>query len=246
SHGWQELLEEIEALAKAKYGGNTFRAWGEGTPKHREFVDALLRFPGHVIATMRSKTEYIIEENGKGKMAPRKVGMAPEQGKGIEYEFDILFELNHNHYASITKDRTGKYQDKEIEKPGIEFGKELVAWLNEGKDAPAPAAPAAKPAANPEGKAEPKAEAKPADENSELVALITAHLKEYYAARNENIPFADFAAMMKKDCFKTDKPKLVSKMKMAELAQFNKYIFDGLAGLKKAEGAAEAKGEEIV
>ena len=55
SHGWQELLEEIEALAKAKYGGNTFRAWGEGTPKHREFVDALLRFPGHVIATMRSK-----------------------------------------------------------------------------------------------------------------------------------------------------------------------------------------------
>ena len=134
SHGWQELLEEIEALAKQRYNGNTFRAWGEGTPKQREFIDALLSFNGHVIATMRAKTDYIISDDGKGKMKPQRVGLAPEQGKGIEYEFDLLAEINAEHYVTIIKDRTGKYQDKGIEKPGEEFGAELVAWLNEGAE----------------------------------------------------------------------------------------------------------------
>lgn len=134
SHGWQELLEQIEALAKQRYNGNTFRAWGEGTPKQREFIDAMLGFNGHVIATMRAKTDYIISDDGKGKMKPQRVGLAPEQGKGIEYEFDLLAEINAEHYATIIKDRTGKYQDKGIDKPGEEFGAELVAWLNEGAE----------------------------------------------------------------------------------------------------------------
>ena len=134
SHGWQELLEEIEALAKQRYNGNTFRAWGEGTPKQREFIDAMLAFNGHIIATMRAKTDYIISDDGKGKMKPQRVGLAPEQGKGIEYEFDLLAEINAEHYATIIKDRTGKYQDKGIEKPGEEFGAELVAWLNSGAE----------------------------------------------------------------------------------------------------------------
>jgi hypothetical protein len=134
SHGWQELLEEIEALAKQRYNGNTFRAWGEGTPKQREFIDAMLAFNGHIIATMRAKTDYIISDDGKGKMKPQRVGLAPEQGKGIEYEFDLLAEINAEHYATIIKDRTGKYQDKGIDKPGEEFGAELVAWLNSGAE----------------------------------------------------------------------------------------------------------------
>ena len=53
SHGWQELIEEVDRLAKAKYRGNTWSAWSEGTPKQRRFIEALLSYPGHVIATMR-------------------------------------------------------------------------------------------------------------------------------------------------------------------------------------------------
>ena len=58
SHAWQQLLEEIDKLAKAKYRGNTWSAWSEGTPLQRKLVDAILNFPGHVLATMRSKTEW--------------------------------------------------------------------------------------------------------------------------------------------------------------------------------------------
>jgi hypothetical protein len=132
SHGWQQLLDEIETLAKAKYGGNSFRAWGEGTPKQRDFIDALLAFNGHVIGTMRSKMDYLITQDERGKQKIQRVGLAPEQGKGIEYEFDLLLELNPEHFANVLKDRTGRFQDKLIEKPGVDFGKQLIAWLNEG------------------------------------------------------------------------------------------------------------------
>lgn len=132
SHGWQELLEQVEKLAQAKYRGNTWSAWSEGTPLQRQLVDAILEFPGHVIATMRSKTEWTTAKQENGKSAPVRVGLAPEQGKGIEYEFDLLLELTVDHVCNVLKDRTGKFQDKLIEKPGEEFGSQLRQWLSEG------------------------------------------------------------------------------------------------------------------
>lgn len=133
SHAWNELLEEVEKIAKAKYRGNTWSAWSEGNPKQKKLVDALLSFPGHIIATMRSKTEWQTStENGKIK--PTRVGLSPEQGKGIEYEFDLLIELNTDHMGNIIKDRTGKFQDVIIDKPSVDFGKQLVEWLNTGED----------------------------------------------------------------------------------------------------------------
>ena len=135
SHAWQALLEEVDQLARAKYQGNTWSAWSMGTPKQRGFVDALLRYPGHVIATMRSKTEWALDQDERTKKSkPVRVGLAPEQGKGIEYEFDILLELNTEHCAAVIKDRTGRFQDCIIEKPGEDFGIELAAWLADGAD----------------------------------------------------------------------------------------------------------------
>lgn len=131
SHGWQTLLEEVEKLAKAKYRGNTWSAWSEGTPHQRRLVQAILNYPGHVIATMRSKTEWTTVDNN-GKKTPQRVGLAPEQGKGVEYEFDLLVEISTEHIANVIKDRTGKFQDKLLEKPGEEFGRELAVWLSEG------------------------------------------------------------------------------------------------------------------
>ncbi len=137
SHGWQTLLEEIEKLAKAKYRGNTWSAWSEGTPLQRRLVQAILAYPGHVLATMRSKTEWTTVDDGRGKKSPQRVGLAPEQGKGVEYEFDLLVEISTEHIANVIKDRTGKYQDKLLEKPGEQFGRELAAWLADGDPAPA-------------------------------------------------------------------------------------------------------------
>lgn len=132
SHAWSELLEEVNKIASAKYHGNTWSAWSDGTPKQKDLVNAILSYPGHIIATMRSKTEWTTEKNEKGKTTPTRVGLSPEQGKGIEYEFDLLMEINQDHLATVIKDRTGKFQDSMIEKPGKDFGIELISWLNSG------------------------------------------------------------------------------------------------------------------
>lgn len=132
SHAWQELIEDIDRLANVKYKGNTWRAWAEGTPKQRALVDAIINYNGHVIATIRSKTEWEVGEDKK----VRRVGLSPEQGKGIEYEFDMLLEITVDHYATVIKDRTGKYQDKIINMPDEKFGIELINWLNSGSAIP--------------------------------------------------------------------------------------------------------------
>lgn len=147
SHGWQDLTAEVEKLAKAKYRGNTWSAWSEGTPLQRRLVNAILGFPGHIIATMRSKTEWTTVDSN-GKKTPQRVGLAPEQGKGIEYEFDLLVEISVEHIGQVIKDRTGKFQDKLIDKPGEQFGQQLAAWLADGETAPAPA-PKPEPAPSP-------------------------------------------------------------------------------------------------
>jgi len=116
----------------------------------QRLIDTILTYPGHVIVTMRSKTEWIQEASDNGRSKPVRVGLAPEQGKGIEYEFDILLELTADHLGTVIKDRTGKFQDKTIDKPGEDFGVALREWLAdsaepaaEKKPEPIPAQPAA-------------------------------------------------------------------------------------------------------
>jgi hypothetical protein len=133
SHAWEVLNEEVQKIADTSFRGNFWSAWSKGTPMQRKLINAIVSFPGHIIATMRSKTEWQTGGGTDGKKSgPVRVGLAPEQGKGIEYEFTILFELSTEHLAHVIKDRTGKFQDKIIEKLGKEFGQQLVEWLNDG------------------------------------------------------------------------------------------------------------------
>lgn len=130
SHAWLELLERVDLLTQTKYKGNSLQAWSEVSLLYKTFVDTLLSVDAHVIATMRVKTDWSVEKDSNtGKIKPVKVGLAPEQRAGIEYEFDILGELNSEHTLFITKDRSGFLQDRIITKPGEDLGRELGQWL---------------------------------------------------------------------------------------------------------------------
>lgn len=131
SHAWQELLEEVEQLAKVRFRGNKWAAWQEGTPKQKRFIDAILSYPGHVLITFRAKTEWLVEEED-GKKTPKRVGLSPEARPGSEYEWDMLVRINPDHTAIVEKDRTGKYQDKMFSVLDEAFGHSLSEWLNEG------------------------------------------------------------------------------------------------------------------
>ena len=132
SHAWDSLVERVEKIAQTRFSGNTFRAWSEGTPLQKKLIEAMLSYPGHIIVTCRSKTEYSVDKDEKGKTTIKKIGTAVVQKSGFEYEFTMAISMDANHFGAVTKDRTGKFQDKFIEKPGKDFGKQLIAWLTSG------------------------------------------------------------------------------------------------------------------
>ena len=136
SHAWQELVAEVELLAKSsRHRGNTFSAWSEGTPKQKRLINSILDYPGHVIATMRSKTAWA-EGEKNGRKSLERIGLAPEQGKGIEYEFDMLMEITPEHVATFLKDRSDMFQDKNFLNPGEDLGRQMAKWLEEAAPAP--------------------------------------------------------------------------------------------------------------
>ncbi len=135
THEWSGVggcLELVDVIAKAKFRGNTWSAWSEINPRHRLFLDAILRTSMHVIATMRSKTETAqIEENGRKKVA--KLGMKSEQRDGVEYEFTTVLDLVHeSHHANSTKDRTKLFSNADPVVLSEETGKRLLSWLDSG------------------------------------------------------------------------------------------------------------------
>lgn len=136
THGWTGeggVLEMADKAAKASRSGNSYMAWREVTPQHNQLVDAILTSKMHIITTMRTKTDYVIDVNDKGKSAPRKVGLAPIQRDGMEYEFTVVLDLSvDGHIASSSKDRTGLFDGKH-EMPSVKTGEVLLAWLNSGK-----------------------------------------------------------------------------------------------------------------
>ena len=129
THAWagQGGLLDIHGHISDK-GGNTWAAWRRVTPQHNELVDALLQSSCHIIATMRSKMEYAQSEES-GKKTVKKLGMSPIQRDGMEYEFTVFMDIDLNHSASSTKDRTTMFDGKFFT-PSKETGIMLMAWLN--------------------------------------------------------------------------------------------------------------------
>ncbi|ELZ9357021.1 ATP-binding protein [Citrobacter freundii] len=135
THEWGGVggcLELVDTIAKAKYRGNSWSAWSEINPRHRLFLDAILRSPMHIIATMRSKTETAqVEENGRKKVA--KLGMKSEQRDGVEYEFTTVLDIAHEtHHAIASKDRTKLFSNSDPVILGEDTGKRLLDWLESG------------------------------------------------------------------------------------------------------------------
>lgn len=133
SHAWAGdggLLDKQGKIADSGKA-NGFAAWRTITPEHNALVEAMLRSSCHIIATMRAKQEYVLEMNDKGKQTPKKVGLAPVQREGMEYEFTVMLDVDMNHVASASKDRTSLYDGQHF-KITPDTGKALLEWLEMG------------------------------------------------------------------------------------------------------------------
>ena len=114
SHFWEGEggVRDMVDAASERAHGNTFAGWKVGTPAYRHLVDTILAADMHILVTMRSKTEWVLETNERGKQVPRRVGMAPVMRGGIEYEFTVVVDPDLSHQAIVTKSRCAEIADR--------------------------------------------------------------------------------------------------------------------------------------
>lgn len=135
SHAWAGkggALEQAE-LAKSKYGGNKFAAWGDITPLQNRLVDTILNYPTHLIATMRMKIDHALVSDDAGRQKVQKLGLGIVQRDSFEYEFDIIAQMDMEHNLTITKTRCFELDGFMANKPDGHFGKMIAAWLGDGE-----------------------------------------------------------------------------------------------------------------
>jgi len=139
THFWsgEGGILEMADRAGAKSGGNNFAGWKVVTPIQQKMIDRILSFNGHVIASMRSKTEWSVERDERGKASPKKIGLAPEQRAGIEYEFTLVLDLDIDHNTNVNKTRCPELADK-LFRAGEATGaaKTFLNWLQAGEPEP--------------------------------------------------------------------------------------------------------------
>jgi KaiC/GvpD/RAD55 family RecA-like ATPase len=135
SHAWSDdggILDQADKMESA--GKNRFTMWADLTPQHRQFVNAMLNSPAHLVVTVRSKQEYALMRDEKsGKNIVQKLGMGIVQRDGLEYEFTVFMDIDQNHIAHASKDRTDLFRNEMFmidEKTGVR----LLEWLNDGED----------------------------------------------------------------------------------------------------------------
>ncbi len=133
SHFWSGKdgeLDKVDRAARRMQNPNSFAAWKQVTPIHNALIDKIVSAPLHILASMRSKTEWVLDRDEKtGKTTPRRVGLAPMMRDGIEYEFDVCGDMDHENTLQISKSRCPKLTGGSYARPGKELADTLKEWL---------------------------------------------------------------------------------------------------------------------
>ena len=136
THEWNGkggCLELHDQATNAMKIPNSFTSWAKITPLHQAFIDSILQSSRHIITCVRSKTDYVLSEKN-GRQVPQKVGMAAQTRDGFEYELTLSLDLDLDHKAFPSKDRTGLFSGKDPKIITPETGKMILEWCKSGAD----------------------------------------------------------------------------------------------------------------
>lgn len=123
---WEACLAVVDAMQ-----GKVRDKWAEVTPMHDEFLAAIMRWPGHVLATCRAKDKTSSGEDGK-----TIVGLAPIQRDGIEFEFDVAVWMSRGELGECAS-RSPTLNRTKWHRPGADLADALLAWSRSGENAAA-------------------------------------------------------------------------------------------------------------
>jgi hypothetical protein len=131
---WTATLEIVDEATQASHSQNAYTmGWRVATPRHNRFVRQMMTTPNHLIATIREKTKYILQDSGSGGQVPKKVGWEWVQRDLLEFEFDLCAELNFDNTLVVTKTRCQALQGAVVHKPTADFMAPVKAWLGTGR-----------------------------------------------------------------------------------------------------------------
>jgi hypothetical protein len=131
SHEWDGkggCLEIVESL------GGKYQDWARVTPRHQAFIEAILHSPCHVITTVRRKQDYEMVKDGNGKVKVEKGGLREITREGFEYELTINLEMDTQHNATASKDRTNLFMGKAAFVPSEKTGEIIAEWCEQGEE----------------------------------------------------------------------------------------------------------------
>jgi hypothetical protein len=136
SHAWAGAGGILEQADKK---GKRFDVWKDLTPQQNKFIEALLSAKLHIICTMRTKTEWVLEKeknrDGKEVTVPKKIGTAPVQRQDVDYEFDLVLNVDQDHEVQVDKTRCYVLDGKTFDKEHVDnIGSTFRDWLNDGED----------------------------------------------------------------------------------------------------------------
>lgn len=130
SHFWTgkdgafDFVDMAAKRHKDQMGG-----WKDFRPHERLMVDQLITSPCHVICTMRTKTDYQDQVDAQGRKKRVKIGLAPVQRDGLEYEFDLVGYMDEDNTFAVDKTRCPAYSQKALTKPDGKAFAPFVDWL---------------------------------------------------------------------------------------------------------------------
>jgi hypothetical protein len=110
------------------------------TPVHNRLIQRVLGSSAHVLFTLRARTDWVIQENERGKREPVKVGLAPIQREGVDYEPDLFFDMTvPDNNLIVSKSRCDRLTPGEVVKrPGAEFADVIIEWVKDSEPASGP------------------------------------------------------------------------------------------------------------
>lgn len=139
SHAWAGqggILEGVDERQQDPKLKNKFAAWGPATKDQNALVNGLLGADVHIIATMRAKQTYAVEDDGQGKTRVKKLGLEAVQRDGVEYEFTTSLTIEMGTHEAFVG-AAGKDRSRLFGEPHVltrEDGQRLKAWLETGID----------------------------------------------------------------------------------------------------------------
>jgi hypothetical protein len=132
SHFWTGEGGTLD-IVDGKFGG-----WKVGTPAQNDLVDSLIRGPSHIIGCLREKVKYAVTEvvrDGRTRQVVEKLGEAPIQREGLDFEFNVAVSLDIHHVATIHKSRCAALPTGMTVKPHhmADFAVAYRDWLTSGE-----------------------------------------------------------------------------------------------------------------